>query len=147
MIEKIRMTIFVQAKFTYFEDNIYQRSIQGLESSSKIFTEIYIDAEKKFYNMHSADYIYQTAGWARIPHFYYGLYNYKYIYASIYGFELSSMVTWGNNATDDTFESLKMKTFSDVKIYMDNSIEKDEKEMMKDLLSYFKVCLDLIKKK
>lgn len=146
-IEKIRMTIFVQSKFTYFEDNIYQRNIQGLVSSSKIFTKIYIDAEKKFYNMHSADYIYQVAGWARIPHFYYGLYNYKYIYASIYGFELSSMFTCENNATDDTLESLKMKTFSDIKIYMNNSTEKNEKEMMKDLLVHFKVCLDMIKQK
>ena len=60
---------------------------------------------------------------------------------------LSSMFTCENNATDDTLESLKMKTFSDIRIYMNNSTEKNEKEMMKDLLVHFKVCLDMIKQK
>ncbi|MFW5786926.1 MAG: oligoendopeptidase F [Halanaerobiales bacterium] len=77
-LEKFRGTVYRQTMFAEFENIIHQKSEEGEPLTSGKLNEIYYNLNKKYYgdNVVVDDKI--ALEWARIPHFYYNFYVYKY---------------------------------------------------------------------
>ena len=77
-MEQFRSTVFRQTMFAEFENIIHLRAEEGEAMTADLFTEIYMELNKKYYG---ADVILDKEigiEWARIPHFYRSFYVYQY---------------------------------------------------------------------
>lgn len=77
-MEQFRSTVFRQTMFAEFEQIIHERAEQGEAMTADVFTEIYLELNKKYYGPDVV--IDEEIGieWARIPHFYRSFYVYQY---------------------------------------------------------------------
>jgi oligoendopeptidase F len=78
-LETIRGTVYRQTLFAEFEKEIYARSEAGQSMTNEDFNALWLELNKKYYGpeMEVDDLI--GLEWARIPHFYYNFYVYKYV--------------------------------------------------------------------
>lgn len=78
-LETIRGTVYRQTLFAEFEKEIYARSEAGQSMTNEDFSSLWLELNKKYYGpeMEVDDLI--GMEWARIPHFYYNFYVYKYV--------------------------------------------------------------------
>jgi oligoendopeptidase F len=78
-LETIRGTVYRQTLFAEFEKEIYARSEAGRPMTNEDFSALWLELNKKYYGpeMEVDDLI--GMEWARIPHFYYNFYVYKYV--------------------------------------------------------------------
>lgn len=78
-LETIRGTVYRQTLFAEFEKEIYARSEAGQSLTNEDFSSLWLELNKKYYGpeMEVDDLI--GLEWARIPHFYYNFYVYKYV--------------------------------------------------------------------
>ncbi|HPZ21789.1 MAG TPA: oligoendopeptidase F [Bacillota bacterium] len=78
-LETIRGTVYRQTLFAEFEKEIYARSEAGQSLTNEDFSNLWLELNKKYYGpeMEVDDLI--GLEWARIPHFYYNFYVYKYV--------------------------------------------------------------------
>jgi oligoendopeptidase F len=77
-LETIRGTVYRQAMFAEFEKEIYARTEAGSPLTNEDYSALWLELNKKFYGpeMEMDELI--GMEWARIPHFYYNFYVYKY---------------------------------------------------------------------
>ena len=77
-MEQFRGTVFRQTMFAEFEQITHERAERGEAMTADIFTEIYLELNKKYYGTEVV--IDEEIGieWARIPHFYRSFYVYQY---------------------------------------------------------------------
>lgn len=78
-LETIRGTVYRQTLFAEFEKEIYARTEAGRPLTNEDFSALWLELNKKYYGpeMEIDDLI--GLEWARIPHFYYNFYVYKYV--------------------------------------------------------------------
>lgn len=78
-LETIRGTVYRQTLFAEFEKEIYARTEAGRPLTNEDYSELWTQLNKKYYGpeMEVDDLI--GMEWARIPHFYYNFYVYKYV--------------------------------------------------------------------
>ncbi len=77
-LEKIRGTLFRQCMFAEFEKKIFEYAEEGNPLTADYFSEIYYKLNKRWFGddiIIDEPIFYE---WARIPHFYYNFYVYKY---------------------------------------------------------------------
>ena len=78
-LETIRGTVYRQTLFAEFEREIYARSELGKPMTNEDYSSLWLQLNKKYYG---PDIIVDDLigiEWARIPHFYYNFYVYKYV--------------------------------------------------------------------
>ena len=78
LIELFRATIYRQTMFAEFEKEIYQKATDGEVLTSDILSETYYNLNKKYFGNNVIVDEEIKYEWARIPHFYYNFYVYKY---------------------------------------------------------------------
>jgi len=78
-LETIRGTVYRQALFAEFEKEIYVRTEAGHPLTNEDYCALWLELNKKFYGPEME--VDELIGmeWARIPHFYYDFYVYKYV--------------------------------------------------------------------
>ena len=77
-MEQFRGTVFRQTMFAEFEHIIHKRAEEGDAMTADLFTDIYLELNRKYYG---PDVILDSEigiEWARIPHFYRSFYVYQY---------------------------------------------------------------------
>ena len=107
-MEQFRSTVFRQTMFAEFENIIHQRAEEGEAMTADLFTEIYMDLNKKYYG---PDVILDKEigiEWARIPHFYRSFYVYQYATGFSAAMALSkAIIEKKPNARESYLEFLK----------------------------------------
>ena len=77
-LNAFKSTVFRQTMFAEFEKEIYQEVEKGLGLTGDDYSKIYYDLNNKYFG----DFVYSNSEiqleWARVPHFYYNFYVYKY---------------------------------------------------------------------
>ena len=76
-LERFRSTLFRQAMFASFEQQIHERSAAGEALTPDTFDSIYGELKGEFYQPAAVD-DRIAREWMRIPHFYYNFYVYQY---------------------------------------------------------------------
>lgn len=78
-LETIRGTVYRQTLFAEFEKEIYARTEAGRPLTNEDFSALWLELNRKYYGPDIK--IDELIGieWARIPHFYYNFYVYKYV--------------------------------------------------------------------
>jgi oligoendopeptidase F len=77
-LESFRGTVYRQTMFAEFEKNIHQKVEAGESLRSQNMQEIYSDLNRKYFGPKLIIDQKLKYEWARIPHFYYNFYVYKY---------------------------------------------------------------------
>lgn len=77
-LEDIRGTLFRQAMFAEFEQQIHHQAEQGEPLTADALTAMYTALNKKYYGGETVIDDLVGIEWARIPHFYYNFYVYQY---------------------------------------------------------------------
>ncbi len=107
-LETIRGTVYRQTLFAEFEKKIYARSEAGQSMTNEDFSALWLELNKKYYGpeMEVDDLI--GLEWARIPHFYYNFYVYKYVTGFAAATSLAQNVVAGDQeATSRYLQFLK----------------------------------------
>jgi|SRR5690554_1338385 len=77
-LETIRGTVYRQTLFAEFEREIYARTEAGKPMTNEDFSKLWLELNKKYYGPEMKMDEHIGLEWARIPHFYYNFYVYKY---------------------------------------------------------------------
>jgi oligoendopeptidase F len=78
-LETIRGTVYRQTLFAEFEKDIYARTEAGKPMTHEDYNALWLELNKKYYGPEMAVDDLIGLEWARIPHFYYDFYVYKYV--------------------------------------------------------------------
>ena len=78
LLDEIRGTIYRQTMFAEFELNLHRKAEAGIPLTADELTQEYYDLNKLYYGDAVAPDKLIGLEWARIPHFYYDFYVYKY---------------------------------------------------------------------
>jgi oligoendopeptidase F len=107
-LEGFRGTVFRQTMFAEFEKIIHEEAEKGVPLTPKYLKEIYYQLNRDYYGpeIHLDDEI--ALEWARIPHFYYNFYVYKYATGFSAATALANMIlNDGQPAVDKYLNFLK----------------------------------------
>ncbi len=78
-LETIRGTVYRQTLFAEFEKDIYARTEAGQPLTNEDYSALWLELNKKYYGPEMVVDDFIGMEWARIPHFYYNFYVYKYV--------------------------------------------------------------------
>lgn len=78
-LETIRGTVYRQAMFAEFEKEIYARTEAGSPLTNQDYSTLWRELNQKYYGPEMEVDEFIGMEWARIPHFYYNFYVYKYV--------------------------------------------------------------------
>ncbi len=97
LADGIRGTIYRQTMFAEFEKIIHENMEQGIPTTADYLTETYFNLNKEYHaeNVVMDDEI--GLEWARIPHFYYNFYVYKYATGMSAAIKLSKNILSGDS--------------------------------------------------
>lgn len=77
-LDMFRTTLFRQTMFAQFEKETHEMVERGEPITQESLSNLYYELNKKYYGPHVEHDDMIRYEWARIPHFYYGFYVYKY---------------------------------------------------------------------
>ncbi|MEM4248312.1 MAG: M3 family metallopeptidase, partial [Candidatus Nanoarchaeia archaeon] len=77
--DEFRGTVFRQAMFSEFEQEIYRLRFEGEPLSADTVSEIYYSINRHYHGANVSDDKTIAIEWARIPHFHYNFYVFKYV--------------------------------------------------------------------
>ncbi|MFW6381849.1 MAG: oligoendopeptidase F [Bacillota bacterium] len=77
-LEQFRATVYRQTMFAEFEREIHSRQEQGVPLTPSLLKELYRELNREYYGPEVVLDQQIDLEWARIPHFYYNFYVYKY---------------------------------------------------------------------
>ena len=78
LLENYRTTLFRQTMFAEFELKVHELEDSGEVLTEEVFSNIYLDLNKKYFGDNTISDELIKYEWARIPHFYTSFYVYKY---------------------------------------------------------------------
>ena len=78
LLESYRTTLFRQTMFAEFELKVHELEDSGEVLTEEVFSNIYLDLNKKYFGDNTISDELIKYEWARIPHFYTSFYVYKY---------------------------------------------------------------------
>jgi oligoendopeptidase F len=115
LADEIRGTIYRQTQFAEFELDIHQKAEQSIPLTPDLLSEEYFKLNSKYYGGSVAADKRIEMEWARIPHFYYNFYVYKYATGMSAAIKLSENILSGDKQKlDDYFGFLKAGDSKDV---------------------------------
>lgn len=95
---------FTQGRFSEFEKILYFYDADNKTLSKQSLNKISKELIEKYQGKAVSEFKYQTAGWARIPHFYFDFYVYKYILSFAISGNISFKIIKGDQATLKGFQ-------------------------------------------
>ncbi|MCQ2380594.1 MAG: oligoendopeptidase F, partial [Victivallaceae bacterium] len=136
LADEIRGTIYRQTMFAEFELDIHNRCEQGLPLTADYLCDRYYELNSLYYGPNlKADKLISME-WARIPHFYYNFYVYKYATGMSAALKLAQDILSGN--TDAYFGFLKAGGSKyPLEIMKDAGVDLSSPEPVDSALKYF----------
>ena len=148
LMELFKSTIYRQTMFAEFEKNIYSLVEKGEILTHDNLSEIYYDLNKKYFGdtlVIDEDIKYE---WARIPHFYYNFYVYKYATGlSCACYIVDGILSGKPNALESYLEFLKTGgkyyPLEELKIA---GVDMTNKEVVESAINMFRETIEEFKK-
>ncbi|QSH42544.1 oligoendopeptidase F [Lentisphaerota bacterium] len=147
LLDELRGTIYRQTQFAEFELWMHEQSEQGIPLTPDVLCEKYFELNKLYYgDAVNADQRIEME-WARIPHFYYNFYVYKYATGISAAVELSQNILSGNSKKiEDYFGFLKAGDSKDVlDIMKDAGVDLSTPKPVHDALDLFDKTVDQLR--
>ena len=144
LADGIRGTIYRQTMFAEFEQIIHENMEQGIPTTADYLTEIYFKLNKE-YHAENVDFDDEIGlEWARIPHFYYNFYVYKYATGMSAAIKLSENILSGDaQKLNDYLNFLKAGSSKDVlDIMKDAGVDLTTPEPIEAALKVFADVVD-----
>ncbi len=91
-VENIRGTVFVQVMFAEFEQRTHALLESGQPLSAEVLNNLWLEVIQKYFGPGYNVLDEQKYDWARIPHFYYNFYVYKYATSMSAAFSLFNQI-------------------------------------------------------
>ncbi|MCP3964886.1 MAG: oligoendopeptidase F [Lentisphaerae bacterium] len=147
LLDELRGTIYRQTQFAEFELWMHEQSEQGVPLTPDVLSEKYFELNKLYYgdSVNSDQRI--EMEWARIPHFYYNFYVYKYATGISAAVELSQNILSGDSRKiEDYFGFLKAGDSKDVlDIMKDAGVDLSTPKPVHDALDLFDKTVDQLR--
>ncbi|MDD4817696.1 MAG: oligoendopeptidase F [Victivallaceae bacterium] len=113
LIDEIRATVYRQTMFAEFELAVHRLSESGTPLTADLLDEKYYELNRLYYGLDADGLIRHE--WARIPHFYYNFYVYKYATGMSAALKLAENIMSGDREKlDDYFGFLRAGSSRDV---------------------------------
>ena len=108
-IETVKGTLFAQAMFAEFEQEVHSKIENGEILNSERLGEIYTNLIKKYYGKELVIDEYNQYNWARVPHFFRCFYVYKYAVGVSCAIDIASRILKGEKGLVEKYiNMLKM---------------------------------------
>jgi len=108
-IETVKGTLFAQAMFAEFEQEVHSKIENGEILNSEKLGEIYTNLIKKYYGKELVIDEYNQYNWARVPHFFRCFYVYKYAVGISCAIDIASRILKGEKGLVEKYiNMLKM---------------------------------------
>ena len=143
MLELFRATIYRQTMFSEFERKIYHKIGNDEPLTADILSDIYYELNKEYFgpDVYIDDEIRHE--WARIPHFYYNFYVYKYATGLSAAASIVTRLLNGTLKGEDYLEFLKCgKKLSPIDSLKLAGVDLSQKVVIEDAIKMFKDTLD-----
>lgn len=140
LLDEIRATLYRQTMFAEFELEFHKLAEQNTPLSGDLLSEIYFKINKDYYGevISEPNQLIEME-WARIPHFYYNFYVYKYATGMAAAIQLSRNILSGDKKKIDAyFGFLKAGDSKDVlDIMLDAGVDLSSPAPIEAALEYF----------
>jgi oligoendopeptidase F len=148
LLDELRGTIYRQTQFAEFELWMHQQAEKSVPLSADMLTEKYYELNKFYYGDSVEPHERIGMEWARIPHFYYNFYVYKYATGISAAIELSKNILSGDKKKiGDYFGFLKAGSSKDVlDIMKDAGVDLSTPEPVHVALDLFNDTVDELRK-
>ncbi|MFA7232288.1 MAG: oligoendopeptidase F, partial [Victivallaceae bacterium] len=149
LADEIRGTIYRQTMFAEFELDIHKKAEKSIPLTADLLCREYYKLNQEYYGKHvKADKLVEME-WARIPHFYYNFYVYKYATGMSAAIKLSSNILSGDKKLiADYFGFLKAGDSKDVlDIMKDAGVDLSTPAPVLAALDVFDRNIDLLQEK
>ena len=146
MADEIRGTIYRQTMFAEFELFMHESVEQGIPLTAEMLSKKYFELNKEYYGPAVEPSKEIELEWARIPHFHYNFYVYKYATGMSAALKLAANLRSGDPALREAYLGfLKAGSSKDVlDIMKDAGVDLSTPAPVCDALDYFaKVVQDL----
>ncbi|MBE6379124.1 MAG: oligoendopeptidase F [Lentisphaerae bacterium] len=143
LADDIRATVYRQTMFAEFEKIIHEDSAEGMPLTADHLCERYYQLNADYHGGVKADKDIELE-WARIPHFYYNFYVYKYATGMAAALKLSRGLLKGENGAQERYLAfLKAGGSKDVlDILRDAGVDLATPQPVDDALKFFKETVD-----
>jgi len=148
LIDEIRTTIYRQTMFAEFELKIHEAAAAGTPLSADFLSEMYYQLNAEYYGPGlKADQLIEIE-WARIPHFYYNFYVYKYATGLSAAIQLAENLLSGDPAKREAYLGfLKAGDSKDVlDIMRDAGVDLSQPAPINAALAYFEATVERLQK-
>ena len=144
LADEIRATIYRQTMFAEFELGIHRAAWEGEVLTADYLCENYFKLNAEYHGPHIDPDSHIAMEWARIPHFYYNFYVYKYATGMSAAHQLSEKILSGDkNAVDAYLGFLKAGDSKDVlDILRDAGVDLSTPEPVEAALRFFRTTVD-----
>ena len=147
-MEQFRGTVFRQTMFAEFEHIIHKRAEEGEAMTADLFTEIYMELNRKYYG---PDVILDKEigiEWARIPHFYRSFYVYQYATGFSAAMALSKAIIENKPGARESYLEFLKSGGSDypVELLKKAGVDMNTPEPVEKALAVFAELLDEMEK-
>ena len=148
LADEIRGTIFRQTMFAEFELWMHENAEQGIPLSADMLSEKYYELNKLYYGDEVAPSKAIELEWARIPHFYYNFYVYKYATGMSAALQLAANLKSGDEAKRKAYMGfLSAGSTKDVlDIMRDAGVDLETPQPVNAALNYFGELVERMKK-
>ena len=148
LADEIRGTIFRQTMFAEFELWMHENAEQGVPLSADMLSEKYAELNKLYYGSEVSPSKAIELEWARIPHFYYNFYVYKYATGMSAALQLAKNLRSGDEAKRKAYIGfLSAGSTRDVlDIMRDAGVDLETPDPVNAALGYFGELVDRMEK-
>lgn len=140
VINGFRRTVFRQTMFAEYEKMIHEHLEHGGSLNPEYFDRTYLELVKLYHgNCFECDGSAISKEWARIPHFYYGFYVYKYATGMASAVSIATRILNGeDNAVEDFLKFLSGgSSLSPLELLRNTGIDLETAETVNSALDYF----------
>lgn len=148
LADEIRGTIYRQTMFAEFEKLLHQKAEEDISLTPDLLSEDYLKLNTQYYGRNVSADPRIAIEWARIPHFYYNFYVYKYATGMSAALKLSQNILSGEKEKVGKYlDFLKAGDSKDVlDIMADAGVDLSSSTTISDGLDYFATAIKQLKK-
>ncbi len=138
-LEGIRGTLFRQTLFAEFELQIHSLAEKGEALTAEKLSALWLDLNRRYYGGDFRADPLLGMEWARIPHFYYNFYVYKYVTGFAAGTSLAKKILEAGSKARDRYIEFLQKGSSDysLNILREAGVDMEHPAPLEDTISIF----------
>ena len=143
-----KATIYRQTMFAEFEQEIYKNAEQDIPLTASYLSDKYYNLNKKYFGENVVIDKEISYEWARIPHFYYNFYVYKYATGLSAASKIANDILSGNENAVENYKRFlssgsKLSPIESLKLA---GVDLNKKEVIESALKIFNDTIDEFKK-